>query len=192
MDVATVQRRIVIVGAQGTGKTTLLKNLIPYIDLPLIMEVSRTVAKILGISQDGHIARRHRLEWQRGILWWQIALEESYGSFVSDRSLIDHWAYSKLWLSDDKDFIDTFGGIVVKQAMKYTHIIYLPPTLPLKENGFRFTDSSYISEADKIIKELLTEWYGPNSGKIKALEQVALDARVEESLAFINSLQSSD
>lgn len=181
----STKQRIVITGSQGTGKTTLIEKLAQYVDLPVIKETSRSVARILNIPENGHLPLHQRLEWQRGILWWQITLENTYESFISDRSLIDHWAYSRYWLGENIKLLNTFYKIVLKQAQTYTHIIYLPPILPLQEDGFRSIDQQYLNTIDQIIREIIDEWYGHNSKKVKIIKDNRLDIRIKESLDYM-------
>lgn len=180
-------QKIVIIGAQSTGKTTLFKKLAPYLNLSCIEEIPRSVASLLEISKNGQISSVQRLLWQEGILWWQISLEKIFGSFISDRSLIDHWAYTIYWLGRNNK-LNSIYEVIKKQAQKYTHIIYLPPILPPKKDNFRSPDLDYINKIDQIIKEILKEWFGKSSNKIQKIKCISLDERLEKSLNFIRQI----
>jgi nicotinamide riboside kinase len=178
-------QRIVITGAQSTGKTTLLKRIISYLKLPCIEEIPRKVASLLGIPKNGRLSSIQRLLWQEGIIWWQISLEETFNSFISDRSLIDHWAYTIHWLGRNNE-LNSIYELIKKQVQKYTHIIYIPPILPFKKNGFRSIDLDYINNIDNLIQEILEEWFGKTSNKIQRIKDISLDKRVEKVLRFIH------
>jgi len=182
-------QKIVIIGAQSTGKTTLFKKLIPYLNLPWIKEIPRNVASLLGIPKNGHLSPSQRLLWQEGILWWQISLEKTFGSFISDRSLIDHWAYTIYWLGRNNKLSNIYE-MIKKQSQEYTHIIYLPPRFHPKKDDFRCPELDYINKIDRIIKEILKEWFGKGSNKIQEIKSISLSERVEESLMFIRQTKT--
>ena len=88
-DPESVPLRIGIVGAQGTGKTTIANDLAERLGLPKIDEIARTV-KDLGwaLDTDGDISTP-ALIWL-GQLYQEIQLEE----FVADRTLLDPVVYA--------------------------------------------------------------------------------------------------
>ena len=178
--------RIAIEGINSTGKTTLTKNLAQHIDLPIIKDMVRTVAKMLNISGDNpSLSYTQRVEWMRGVLWWQIEFEETLDYFISDESLFTFWAYNKIWFHK-KGIVDTFEKIVEQQANKYTHVIYLSPVLPHEKNGFRRSNLIYQNKADQMIRKILKDWFEQQPKKLKVIEQVPLNNRVRECLSFLN------
>jgi hypothetical protein len=44
------------------------------------------------------------------------------------------------------------------QSSKYTHIIYIPPMFAPQEDGFRWTDSDYQKQIDRMVRTTLYDW----------------------------------
>ena len=181
-------RKVAIVGVNSSGKTTVAEAMARGFELSLIKDMVRTVAAMLNIpGDDPSLSHTQRVEWVRGVLWWEIALEKTFESFIADASLITFWAYIKLWFNQTSDTIRIFENIVYEHAKRYTHIIYLPPLLPLEGNGFRSPDLSYRDRADEMIKMLCGQWFDYGSKKVKVVEHVDINSRIKECSAFLST-----
>ncbi|SHJ77998.1 ATP/GTP-binding protein [Desulfofundulus thermosubterraneus] len=159
-------KRIAITGAHGAGKTTLAKALSETLDLPLITERARVVARNMGIGHCRELVQNRALAWrfQEEVLEAQIrAQSEHPGGFVSDRSTLDCIAYFRLYLGD------RFRGA---EASRYYYrarfhawrkldlLVYVPPVSRVEPDGFRL--EGFAGQVDSLIRAEvdMAEGYG--------------------------------
>lgn len=151
--------RIGITGAQGVGKTTLAEELARILDLPLIEEQARLVAKemdILNLRDLKHDPKK-ATNFQWNCLKYQLSAEKKHDSFVSDRTTLDNLAYWAKWHSCRNQVKDNimYSQIAFRNIQNYDLIIYIPPELFPKNDGFRSTDRQYQLEIDMYIRSML-------------------------------------
>lgn len=144
--------RIVISGAQSTGKTTLL-NLIKKIgptdplfcDVPVLDEVVRNLA---AEQPGGSMAlnRNARYQDQLEILLRHYTNAHRYPSFITDRGAVDAYVYALVNHRDgkysDADILQ-FENILTDSLKRYDLHFYLPPEFAPVDDGFRDTDTTY-------------------------------------------------
>jgi len=152
------QRRIIVTGASGVGKTTLVEKLAPLLHLQVIPELGRAMCKERGFERVGDIP--DQLGFKNDVLTKQIEEEERLGSFISDRSTIDCWVLWQRWDICQAMTYDTeaYHDRAFQQAKKYTQIIYVPPRFPAPEDGFRWTEPDYQKQIDRICRMTLYDW----------------------------------
>lgn len=186
--------RIGLVGAQGVGKTSLASKLATTIDIPLIEQVSRTV-KGLGFK----INKNSDIKSQIAIWLGQLHEQLSYTNFITDRTLLDHFAYLS-WLDKHNDLgIDKYivralgnitSGIMYEQ---YSTIFYLPICWQPKVNGIRSTDKRYQKEIDEILVYYLNAFgidFFPLPGSTKHKFDLAMS--YIEQTGLLQNLESDD
>jgi len=151
-------KRIIITGASGVGKTTLVELLAPLLSLPIIPEVARVLCKELGYDRIGDIPDQEG--FKRKVLQRQIEEENRLGSFISDRSALDSWVLWQRWNICQAMTFDTeiYYGTARSQASAYTDIIYVPAMFPPPNDGFRWTDMDYQRQIDRIVRMTLHDW----------------------------------
>lgn len=154
----TAQRRIILTGASGVGKTTLAELLSSQLGLPIIPELGRDICRELGFDRIGDIPDQEA--FKKSVLDAQIAAENKAASFVSDRSTIDCWVLWQRWNICQAMSYDTesYYQKAQKQSEKYTHVIFVPPMFPPAEDGFRWTDADYQQQIDRLVRMTLYEW----------------------------------
>ena len=154
------QKRIVIIGSAGVGKTSLFESIQPKIHLKAIPEQARIVCKKLGYKNIYEIKDPSSFRFLT--LKEQIKLEEKYKQFISDRGTIDCWVHWIRWsYSNAKTFTsEEYFKLATAQALKYSHIIYIPriENIKAKNDGFRWNDENYQNQMDRLFKEVLLEW----------------------------------
>ncbi len=175
--------RVVITGASGVGKTTLVELLAPLLSVPIIPELARQMCLDMGYDKIGNIPDQEGFKKQ--VLNRQIEEENRLENFVSDRSTIDCWALWQRWNQNTAMTYDT-EEVYAKarsQAETYTHIIYVPPMFPPVDDGFRWTEPDYQKQMDRIIRMTLYDWNLWD--KTLTISDKDSDARVREVLAWM-------
>jgi nicotinamide riboside kinase len=155
--------RIGITGSHGVGKTTLAQALSSALNLPLIQEQARVVAKELGINSLDEIKNdkfRFR-EYQCLVPAYQIDTERlNPAGFVSDRTTIDCAAYWLKWHAHNwpSKLNNNYYNICMVNVKYYDLIVYVPAESSWPaDDGFRDTDRSCQVEVDFYIRCLLAE-----------------------------------
>ena len=145
-------KRIIVTGASGVGKTTLVEMLAPLLSLSVIPELGRKLCHDMGYQRIGDIPNQEEFKWK--VLDAQIEHENTEQTFISDRSTVDCWVLWQRWNICQAMTYDTEAYYEKSraQAQKYTHIIYIPPMFPPVEDGFRWTEPDYQKQIDRIVR----------------------------------------
>jgi nicotinamide riboside kinase len=153
-----MMKRIIITGASGVGKTTIVETLTSLLSLPMIPELGREICHHMGYQNPTEIPDQNL--FKQSVLTAQIEREEELQSFISDRSAIDCWVLWQRWNMCAAMSYDTeaYYETARAQAMKYTHIIYIPPMFPPADDGFRWTDPDYQKQVDRITRMTLFDF----------------------------------
>ena len=151
-------KRIVITGSAGVGKTTLIRNLKKKVNLKIIPEIAREICNRAGYKSIYEIKDHDKSRYL--VLKEQIEQEEKYREFLSDRSTIDCWIHWVRWSWCIKKTFESeaYYKLAYTQALKYSHIIYIPRMFKAKDDGFRWNDKDYQNQIDRLFKEILLEW----------------------------------
>jgi GTPase SAR1 family protein len=147
--------KIVIAGAQCTGKSTLLNELKKEVTLShftFFNEIVRSLVKEEGIK----INRNADYESQISI--FKKHKENSLiPDFVSDRSSIDAFVYSyknfKAGCFTENEFLE-FESLFLETSSLYDKIFFLPVEFEITSDGFRDTDKSYQKEINDLFLEV--------------------------------------
>lgn len=151
--------KIILTGAQGTGKTTILnyfKN-----ELPVITEVVRKLAK-----QGVPINEKGTVDGQKAIFEQYIKEFNEHDSYISDRGLTDVIGYTlaQISLTEDKDESDKLLATSFQMFNRFINWLnnnpdvffcYFPIEFPAEDDGVRSTNEDYRRKVDKFIKTVL-------------------------------------
>ena len=176
-------KRVIVTGASGVGKTTLVEMLAPLLSLSVIPELARQICQELGYERIGNIPDQEGFKWK--VLEGQIDQENRLGSFISDRSAVDSWVLWQRWNISQAMSYDTerYYEAAFRQAQKYTHIIYVPPMFEPVDDGFRWTDKDYQKQIDRLIRMTIFEWkLTPLSYVIQSTDN---QSRLQETLSWL-------
>ena len=151
-------KRIVIIGSAGVGKTTLANKIKEKFELKFIPEQARVICSKLGYKNIYEIKDPDNFRFT--VLKEQIKIEEKLKQFLSDRSTIDCWVHWVRWSWGIKKTYESekYFNLSFNQALKYSHIIYIPRLIKPKEDGFRWNDEDYQNQIDRLFRETLLEW----------------------------------
>lgn len=188
--------RIGICGAESTGKTTLAKALADKLELPLITEQARGVAKRLGIddlNKDYPKRLWDRFQWE--CLKTQMAIEQRHESFVSDRTVLDNLAY---WLVDHADPHNCYEtlqywGYAERhiRVRPYDMIVFVRPEddIALENDGFRHTNPAHRWLIDRVLSSLVA-WIAHTYSHIKIVNVSGpTNERLEQVRAGLENLR---
>lgn len=152
--------KVTIVGAQGTGKTTVL-NYFRNTFLTPITEVARNLSKQgVKINEDGD------KKSQDVIFQTYYDLLSQDIDYISDRGLFDVIAYTSYL--DDTGKINDNHETLINQLNKLelfiknnpnAIVVYFPIEFQLVDDGVRSTNESFRTSIDNRIKELLEYFY---------------------------------
>lgn len=157
MDMENFNKKVCFTGAQGTGKTTILRKM-QELGYPIITEVVRKLKAEQGISinKDGD---NHS---QNLVFKTYMDLFNTKPAFISDRGLTDVISYTK----DGVEHGMVDGVVLFEQEeliRKFTAdhpdmiYIYFPIEFPVVADGVRSEDEEYRSSIDHHIHSRLEE-----------------------------------
>lgn len=150
-----MNKRIILTGAQGTGKTTILNMFRDQ--LPVITEVVRSLAK----TQNIHINEMGDTESQ-DIIFDEYKRLLSQEEFISDRGLTDVLAYS-IYLCDKQRVDIEHVSKQLKMFDEYVQdnpdvlFFFFPIEFPVEDDGVRSTDEEFRAAVNEYIARLLRE-----------------------------------
>lgn len=152
------QIRIVIIGSAGVGKTTLLNRLKNKLKLKVIPEQARIICKEMGYKNIYEISDQNK--FRQLALNTQMSKEEKLKEFISDRSTIDCWVHWVRWSWSEVKTSESekYYKLAFEQALKYSHIIYIPRLFKPENDGFRWNNNEYQNQIDRLFKQTLLEW----------------------------------
>ena len=148
--------KIGLIGAECTGKTTLLALLKKYTDVHIIEELVRDIVKEWGYDKPSDVP--DIVTAQRAYLDQQIAEQQRHTSFISDRTPLDNSAYMVLYASPfmTANQIGEFLEDAKTHTSYYDLLIYFPIIWDeVVDDGFRNTDLELRRAIDDIIKDLI-------------------------------------
>ncbi len=187
--------KIAFVGAQGTGKTTLVNKLkiaMPW--MHVYDEVVRTLAKNpnVKINKEGDDYSQDLIS----LTHLRNAQEAKYAHKYSlfDRCIIDSHAYALQCMKDG--FVSTnsvnYSSRIMNTILKtfpYDLIIYIPPFEEfLKEDGVRDTDVEYQEKIANHMKSVIHMLKNSHPDlEVAELETIGIDERVQEIKDYLES-----
>jgi nicotinamide riboside kinase len=144
--------KIVIIGAQGVGKTTLAEQINKYYpDLKILPEAAR-LAKEAGYNLDQNTTT----ETEFWLIAKQIELENTEGKWVADRCSIDLFAYIHHLFPEESALIEFATKTLVPRFSTYDLVLYLPSgQFVIEDDGLRTTDVGFQQAIDQRIRDIL-------------------------------------
>ena len=172
--------RIVFTGAQGTGKTTVLKEFEAK-GKNVITEVVRELAKSgVKINKDGDEKGQTKIFKT----YKEKLAELSITGYISDRCLVDVIAYS-MYLAEQGKVSDEYVQKQMKQLIKFKNenpdiaYCYFPIEFDVVADGVRDTDEEFRAAIDHNIKAVLQE---------AGIQPIIVKGTVEERVAKVQRI----
>lgn len=175
--------KIVLIGAQCTGKTSVMNNLPEKWKSIGIREVIRALT-----TQDENVhINANGDEWSQNRFFMEyLYLFAKYPEYISDRGLMDVVAYTK-WLSKigrvseacyEKQMIILKDWLNNHQDVVH---IYFPITFGMVDDGYRDTNTSNRTLVDQCIQEVITELQEAGcTNSIHTIKGKTIEERVKE------------
>lgn len=158
--------RIAFSGAQGTGKTTLLRDFLTcWPQYKTLNKSYRDIIKEKGLTHSSNTTE----ETQRVIRDWmyeEFKKNSKDDKVVYDRCLLDNLVYT-LWMyryipgTISGEFVNESIDIMKESMRKLDIIFYIPSdkcNFALEDDSFRDTNAEYRTQIDGIFKGLIEEY----------------------------------
>ncbi|HCT63671.1 MAG TPA: hypothetical protein DIC60_00050 [Lachnospiraceae bacterium] len=186
--------KIAICGACGTGKTTLSNVLAEKLNMPVLTNKGRDIAKLIGISNFNE-----PIEPTKHVLCHYATLNERISGeldckdgFIADRSVLDMLTF---WELDTKKYYpqlnENYSGMIKSHLTNnpYDLLLYLPIEFDGKDDGHR-SIGEHRNLEDKILSRLLNESIGKVSSKNILTIRGSVLERLEAVFQYIRSIES--
>ena len=141
--------KVILVGAHGTGKTTLANMLSKYFDWQVIESASRDIRALMD-SGKINIGEKdyHELITAINIKMWKDTNKASEkANFIYTRTIIDNIAYSDEFVGlNDLHKSDLYNQLKVvngENPFRNALIIRIPVEFGPEDDGVRYTDPEY-------------------------------------------------
>lgn len=175
--------KIAFTGAHGVGKTTLTQALVAHLrSNGMVVEMTAEVPRLIcDRAGDPTLFRRSNNTPLRQmlILLGQIDIEArptdtSPDLLVCDRTLLDHWAYTKHFFRDilqQEGVLDLYEQFVAEYCRTYDRVFYLPIEFAPLDDGTRESDLEFQRAIDELIADAM---------QVHNLPYITVTGRVEE------------
>jgi nicotinamide riboside kinase len=172
--------KIGLCGTISVGKTTLvnaLKELPEFAGYEFKTERSKYL-RDLGIPLNTDSTLKGQI-----VFMAERASELMFENMITDRTVIDVMAFTRLAKSIPYFIADDFNDVVSHLLREYDYVFYVSPEgVELEDNGVRVVDVDYRNEIDKEIQKLIikhrnklknyTELSGSTEERIQKIKQV--------------------
>lgn len=184
MTIQANNKRIVLTGAGGVGKTSLAQLLADKLQLNLVPELARELCHQMGYQGPTEVSDQEA--FRTSLLSYQISKERELSDFVADRGTIDCWVLWQRWQMCSAMTYDTesYYESCRSNASQYSHIIYIPPLFTPPEDQFRWTDPDYIKQVDRLTRLTLYDW--SLLDRTYTIQSANLEDRVKEVTNWLN------
>lgn len=154
--------KIILTGAHGTGKSTLVQPLANTYNLPVLQRTVRTFWEDNGVKDFELLPSDIRAIFQKHLLLNQLDKENTLWEqgFITDRSVLDYLGYAVVSSSMSKTDLDLYKALIRERLLQYDYIIYLPVEFPAEPEYLRANPQSQ-TEVAEVLEEHLNLWLKP-------------------------------
>jgi deoxyadenosine/deoxycytidine kinase len=175
--------KIILTGAHGTGKSTLVSPLATEYKLPVFQRTVRNFWEDNGIMDFEKLPSDVRAIFQKHLLLNQLNKENALWDkgFITDRSVLDYLAYAVVSSSMSKTDLDLYKALIRERLLQYNYIIYLPVEFPAEERELR-ADPKLQTQVAEVLEEHLALWLKPEQ---YCIARGSVEERLEQIKKFI-------
>jgi predicted ATPase len=154
--------KIILTGAHGTGKSTLVEPLATEYKLPVFQRTVRNFWEANGVKDFELLPSDVRAIFQKHLLLNQLDKENTMWEqgFITDRSVLDYLGYAVVSSSMSKTDLDLYKALIRERLLQYDYIIYLPVEFPAEPEYLRANPQSQ-AEVGEVLEEHLNLWLSP-------------------------------
>ena len=155
--------KIILTGAHGTGKTTLLNELVKLYSIPALRRTVRSFWEDNGVSDFEKLPAEIRAEFQKYLLLNQISLEDQYQEtgFITDRSVLDYLGYAIVSSSMQGSDLELYKALIQARLAQYDYIVYCPVEFKAEAEYLRAHPDSQ-KQVAAVLEQYLAEWLQPS------------------------------
>lgn len=177
--------KIILTGAHGTGKSTLVKPLATEYDLPVLQRTVRTFWEDNGVNDFELLPSDVRAIFQKHLLLNQLEKENALWEqgFITDRSVLDYLGYAVVSSSMSTTDLDLYKALIRERLLQYDCIIYLPVEFPAEPEYLRANPQSQ-KEVAQVLEDHLNLWLSPEQ---YCIARGSVEERLEQIKSFIDS-----
>lgn len=175
--------KIILTGAHGTGKSTLVQPLATEYKLPVLQRTVRTFWEDNGVRDFELLPSDVRAIFQKHLLLNQLDKENTLWEqgFITDRSVLDYLGYAVVSSSMAKIDLDLYKALIRERLLQYDYIIYLSVEFPAEPEYLRANPQSQ-TEIAEVLEQYLNLWLAPEQ---YCVARGSVDQRIETIKNFI-------
>ena len=158
--------RVALMGAHGTGKTTLLQAVLGHLHSLQVRAIGLPEAprEIIRLAADAEFFRRgHNTAYRQALILIVHLIQElsalpEEAVVISDRALLDHWAYSRYLFSEEltrDGVLQLYEDFVIRHCSTYDILFFLPIEFNVADDGTREGDSRFQHEIEAYLLDLI-------------------------------------
>ncbi len=177
--------KIILTGAHGTGKSTLLEPLREYYQLNTLKRTVRNFWEDNGVVDFEKLPSDVRAIFQKHLLLNQLDKENDLweGGFITDRSVLDYLGYTVVSSTMSDIDLELYKALIRERLLQYDYIIYCPVEFPAEAEYLRADPKSQIQVAD-VLEEHLALWLKPEQ---YCIARGSVEERLEQIKQFIGT-----
>jgi deoxyadenosine/deoxycytidine kinase len=176
-------KKIVLTGAHGTGKTTLLTPLVELYQLHALPRTVRNFWEAHGVSDFEKLPPEIRAEFQKYLLLNQLSLENEHWDkgFITDRSVLDYLGYTLISSTMGGSDIELYKALIKERLLQYDYIIYCPVEFPAEAEYLR-AHPGLQNQVAEVMETHLGLWLQPDQ---YCIVRGSVQERLEQIKSFV-------